>query len=199
MSADMEVQGRSRNLGAYVTMLVASGLGLLASLVLSVDAWKLAKDPNVKLSCNVNATINCGKVAVSWQSVILGFPNAFLGLMAESIVLTVAIAALTGVHFTRLFMRIAQLGMVAGIGFAFWMFYQSYFNIGALCPWCLVITFTTTLLFFVFLRINILDNNFGLSDARQASLTRALRLNADAGVVLIVWAVMAAMILFHYA
>lgn len=32
--------------------------------------------------------------------------------------------------------------------FAYWLFFQSYFVIGALCPWCLTITVTTTLVFF---------------------------------------------------
>ena len=40
--------------------------------------------------------------------------------------------------------------------------------IGALCPWCLLITITTTLVFMSMSRVNILDGNFG------AGITRAL-------------------------
>ena len=58
----------------YIAMLVSSFLSLVASLVLSYDAIKLAENPAGKLSCDVNAVVSCGKVARSWQSHLLGFP-----------------------------------------------------------------------------------------------------------------------------
>ena len=81
-----------RHKWTYVEMLVSSLLSLTASLVLSIDAWKLAANPHTALSCNISATLNCGKVALAWQSTLLGWPNAFLGLMAEPVVITLAIA-----------------------------------------------------------------------------------------------------------
>ena len=42
--------------------------------------------------------------------------------------------------------------------FAFWLFGQSYFIIQVLCPWCLLITLTTTLVFGGITRINIRDS-----------------------------------------
>jgi hypothetical protein len=38
-------------------------------------------------------------VAQAWQVSVLGFPNAFLGLIAEPVVVTLAVAALGGVRF----------------------------------------------------------------------------------------------------
>lgn len=199
MSEIYEVPAPRRYTWTYVVMLVSSALALLAALVLSIDSWKLAKDPTVALACDINAKISCGKVAESWQSVIFGFPNAFLGLIAETVVVTVAIAALTGSRFNRLFLLTAQIGYTGGLAFAYWMFYQSYFNIGVLCPWCLVITFTTTAVFATITRINLLENTLRLSDRTNEKIARALSLNADAAVVFIVWAILASAILFHYA
>lgn len=188
-----------RHKWTYVEMLVSSLLSLTASLVLSIDAWKLAKDPDTVLSCNISATLNCGKVAEAWQSVLLGFPNAFLGLIAEPVVITLAIAALGGSQFRRGFLLTAQAIYAIGLVFAYWLFYQSYTQIGALCPWCLLVTFTTTTVFMTMTRINILDNNFRLPGGLHARLSRLLALNVDSATVLIAWATLASLILFKYA
>ena len=90
-------------------MLVSSFLSLYASLVLSIDAIKIAASPSDPLSCNINAVLSCGKVASSWQSQLLGFPNSFIGLMTEPVVITVAIAGLGLVAFPRWFMRVAHV------------------------------------------------------------------------------------------
>ena len=188
-----------RHKWTWVEMLVSSVLSLIASLVLSIDAWKLAKNPDVQLSCNISATLNCGKVAESWQSVLLGFPNAFLGIMAEPVVITLAVAALGGSTFRRGFLLTAQGIYAIGFVFAYWLFYQSYTDIGALCPWCLLVTFTTTTVFMTMTRINILDNNFNLSEKTHAALSRLLKLNVDTATVLVAWATMASLIIFKYA
>ncbi len=188
-----------RHKWTWVEMLVSSFLSLTASLVLSIDAWRIAKDPGVQLSCNVSATLNCGKVAASWQSQLLGFPNAFLGLMFEPMVITVAIAALGGTIFRKGYLLTAQAIYVIAIAFAYWLFYQSYTNIGALCPWCLLVTFTTTTVFMTMTRINILDNNFGFSEPTHAALSRLLKLNIDSATVLIIWATIASLVIFKYA
>ena len=181
---------------AYLEMLVSSLIGLWAALVLSVDAIKLAEDPFVDLGCNISEKISCATVGLSWQANLLGFPNAFLGLIAEPVVITIAVAALGGVRFPRWFMVSAQAVYSIGLAFAYWLFYQAYFVIGALCPWCLTITVTTTLVFASMTRINILEGNLGESTRRV--LERPLRLGADVAGVVILIAVMAAMVLYQY-
>jgi len=131
--------------GTYIEMLVSSLIGLVASLVLSIEALALAENPFADLNCDINAVLSCGTVGASWQASLLGFPNAYLGLIAEPVVITIAVAALGGVRFPRWFMLSAQVVYFIGFAFAYWLFYQSFFVIGALCPWCLTITVTTTL------------------------------------------------------
>src|SRR5699024_9788616 len=93
-------------------------LSLIAAFVLSYDAVKLAADPSAALSCNLNAVVNCGSVALSWQASLFGFPNAFLGLITEPVVITIAVAALAGVRFPRWFMFTAQVIYFLGLVFA---------------------------------------------------------------------------------
>jgi uncharacterized membrane protein len=187
-----------RNRGAYIEMLVSSLIGLVASLVLSVEALALAKDPLADLSCNINSVLSCGAVGSSWQASLLGFPNAYLGLIAEPVVITLSVAALGGVRFPRWFMLSAQVVYFIGFAFAYWLFYQSFFVIGALCPWCLTITVTTTLVFMSMIRINLLDNNFRLSASAYRWWAGWLRAGADVLGCILIFAILAVMIVLHY-
>lgn len=166
----------------YGTMLFSACLSLLAAFVLSVDAVILAGDKNAALTCNINSVISCGKVGVSWQAQVFGFPNAFLGLIFEPIVITIALAGLGKVRFPRWFMFAAQCIYTIAIGFAYWLFSQSMFVIGSLCPWCLLVTLSTTLVFMTLLHANVLQDNLFLSRRAQR---RALELTkADVDVYL---------------
>ena len=188
----------ARHKAAFIEMLVSSILSLSASLVLSVDAIALAKNPAAELSCNFTKHISCSTVGLSWQASLLGFPNAFLGLIAEPVVITLAIAALLGVVFPRGFMISAQVIYTIGLLFAYWLFYEAYFVIGALCPWCLVVTVTTTLVFASMTRVNLLDGNLRLPGSLHAKALRGLHLGVDHATVMLVFAVMAAMIIKNY-
>ncbi len=148
----------------FASMLGGAILSLLASFVLSVEAIELAKNPDAVLSCSINAVLNCATVGVHPSAHLFGFPNSFLGLIAEPVVITVAIAGLAGVHFPRKFMFVAQLCYTLGFIFALYLFYTSYVIIQALCPWCLLVTATTTFVWFAITRYNIRENNLYLSD-----------------------------------
>jgi len=163
----------------YLSMLVGALLSLLAAFVLTNDAFELAKNPNTQLSCSVNAVINCGTVAKSQYNELLGFPNSFIGLMAEPVVITIAIAGLAGIRFPKLFMYFAQIGYSLGFLFAWYMFGLSYFVIGALCPWCLLVTLSTTFVFFAMARVNIRDNNLYLPSKLQKSLHKFVEKDYD--------------------
>lgn len=179
-------------------MLAGSVLGLIASFVLSVDALELARNPAATFSCDISAKVSCSTVGLSWQASVLGFPNAFLGLMTEPVVITLAVAALGGVRFPRWFMLAAQAVYFIGFVFAYWLFYQAYFDIGALCPWCLLITATTTLVFVSMTRINLLDNNFGLPAHVHERISTWLRLGADVWITIVLLAAIAGMIIYRY-
>lgn len=146
----------------FVSMLVGAILSLVAAFVLSVEAVELAKNPNAQLSCSVNVIINCATVGIHPSAALFGFPNSFLGLLAEPIVITVAIAGLAGVKFPRKFMVVAQLCYTLGFVFAYYLLYMSMFVIQALCPWCLLVTLSTTFVFFSMTRYNVREDNLYL-------------------------------------
>ena len=182
----------------YWAMLVSSTLSLIASLVLSYDAVKLAGSPASKLSCDINAVVSCGKVAKSWQSTLLGFPNSFLGLMLEPVVITVAIAGLSLVVFPRKFMRVAHVGYGLGLLFAFWLLSQSLFVIHALCPWCLLVTISTVTVFSTITRIVILENVWNFSEEFQGKLVNFLDRGWGRVLYTVTYAVLILAIYFKY-
>ena len=182
----------------YIAMLVSSTLSLIASLVLSADAITLAKQPTVKLACDINAIVSCGKVARSWQSNLLGFPNAFLGLMSEPVVIAVAIAGLGLVAFPRWFLRTAHLFYLAGLAFAFWLLSQSFFVIKALCPWCLLVTLSTVTVFATMSRINIMENTWALSEENHQKLVNFLDRGWGRVLYTLTYSILALAIFFKY-
>ncbi|OYX39716.1 vitamin K epoxide reductase [Candidatus Saccharibacteria bacterium 32-50-10] len=172
----------------FTSMLVGAILSLIASFVLSVEAWQLAANPDAQLMCSINVVLNCATVGLHESSYLFGFPNAFLGLIAEPIVITVAIAGLAGVKFPRLFMFAAQIGYTLGFIFAYYLLFTSYFVIGALCPWCLLVTVTTTLVWFTITRYNIRENNLYLPKKLHKKLLGFIEKSYDK---LILWSLIA--------
>ena len=189
---------RQSNAWIFSTMLISALLSLTASFVLSVDAIVLAADPQAALACNINPVLSCGTVGASWQASLFGFPNAFLGLIAEPVVITIAVASLGGVRFPRWFMLSAQVVYTLGLIFAYWLFFQAFFVIGALCPWCLLVTLSTTLVFTSLTHVNIRDGNLYLPERASRTARALIAYDLDVLLVTLWLVVIAAMVVIKY-
>lgn len=168
-----------------MAMLVWSAASLTASFVLAIDAVTLAGDRDAVFSCDINAVVSCGTVGSSWQASVLGFPNAFLGLISEPVVLTLAVAGIAGVRFPRWLMLTAQAGCTVGLGLAYWLLYQAIFHIGAVCPWCLLVTVATTFVFVELTRVNVLHGNLPLTRTSRRVLEEVIRHRLDVLAVMV--------------
>lgn len=182
----------------YIFMLISSLASLVASLVLSVDAIAIAKNAATKLSCDVNAVVSCGKVARSWQSSLLGFPNSFIGLICEPVVISIAVAGLGMVMFPKWFLKAALVVYGFGLMFALWLLSQSFFVIKAFCPWCLLVTISTVTVFSTMLRINLRENTFNRSPEQQEKVINFLDRGWDHVIVGAVYTVILVAIFFKY-
>jgi uncharacterized membrane protein len=137
-------------------------VGLIASFVLSIEEFTLLKDPNAALSCSFNLVLNCSTVMQTWQASLLGFPNMFIGLMAFPVIMVVGVIGLSGVKL-RWFYNAANFGLLVCAIFSYWLFFNSLYLIEALCPWCLTVTFSSTILIAAITYYSLRENNFGLS------------------------------------
>ncbi|QAY64833.1 vitamin K epoxide reductase family protein [Xylanimonas allomyrinae] len=167
-------------------MLVGALISLFAAFKLSSEAVTLAANPDAVLSCDISTVVSCSTVALSWQASLFGFPNAFLGLAAEPVVITIAVLGLAGTRFPKWFMIAAQTIYLFGFVFAYWLFFEAVFQIHALCPWCLTVQLATTVVFFSMLHLNILDNNLHWPPRVQRAAMAVVR-SGGLGFLLSAW------------
>lgn len=168
----------------FGTMLGFGIIGLIVSFILSVEKIHLLEQPDATLSCSFNLVLNCSTVMQTWQSSVFGFPNMLIGLMAFPVVITVAVVMLAGgPRLPRWFWRTAHICYGLGLVFAYWLFFNSVYDIQVLCPWCLVITFTTTMVFETISRFALRENIWGFSDSINARIQAFLNKDFDKLVV----------------
>ena len=147
----------------FGTMLAFGIVGLIASFTLAVEEFHLLKNPDTLLSCSFNLVLNCATVMKTWQASVFGFPTMFIGLIGFPIVIMIAVLGLSKVTFPRWFLIGAEIGFVVWTLFAYWLFFNSLYVIQVLCPWCLLVTFSMTMLAATITRYNIKHNTFDLS------------------------------------
>lgn len=146
-----------------LTMLIFGAIGLAASFVLAIEEFHLLQNPDVVLSCSINLVLNCSAVMQTWQASVFGFPNMFIGLIGFSVVITVATSLLAGAKFPNWFLNAANICFGLGLIFSYWLFLSSIYVIQILCPWCLIVTFATTILFACITHYNLRTNVFGFA------------------------------------
>jgi uncharacterized membrane protein len=153
------------NRWVFGTMLVFGLFALTAALVLSIEKINVLQNPDAVLSCTFNLVLDCSKVMQTWQSRVFGFPNMFIGLMAYAVVVMIAVLGLARNKFPRWFLIGANIGFALGAIFAYWLFFQSVYAIQVLCPWCLIVTFSTTMILATLTHFNLRENTFNLGKA----------------------------------
>jgi uncharacterized membrane protein len=136
----------------YPFLLVILGaIGLIMSFIIMTEKLTLLQDPNYKPPCNINPVISCGTVMKTAQAAAFGFPNPFIGLIGFSIIITIGMAffaEFTLKHpFKKWFWLGLEAGTLLGVLFVHWLFFQSVYVIGALCPLCMVVWAVTIALF----------------------------------------------------
>lgn len=163
----------------FGTMLAFGIVGLIAAFTLTVEKFHLLENPDAQLSCSFNLVLNCTTVMQTWQSSVFGFPNMLIGLMGYAVVITVAVAGLSRVVFPKPFLIAANICYGLGALFAYWLFFNSVYDIQVLCPWCLVVTFATTILFATITHYNLKRNTFGFKPKTNKRIQEYLKRDFD--------------------
>jgi uncharacterized membrane protein len=166
-------------------LIVFGAVGLLASFVLSVDYIALLREPETVLSCDINSALSCAHVMRQPQAeVLFGIPNSFFGMLAFPVLITIGVVMAVGARFPKWFKVCLQLAAICGLAAAWWMFFDSLYIIGVLCPWCLSVTTSMTIIFGAITHYNLRENTF---DFKRSTYDKILKLlNADIDKV--IWA-----------
>ncbi|MEU3334965.1 vitamin K epoxide reductase family protein [Streptomyces sp. NPDC002144] len=148
MAAEQDAARQAGTGPGFALLLVITGAaGLLASWVITLDEFKLLKNPHFTPGCSLNPVVSCGSVMKSDQASVFGFPNPMLGLVAYGIVVCVGMSLLAGAVLPRWYWLTFDAGCLFGVGFVSWLQFESLYRIDALCLWCCLAWVATILLF----------------------------------------------------
>lgn len=142
-------------------LIVAGAIGELAAFVLTLEKLASLADPDHTAACDINRLVQCSANLGSWQGEVFGFPNPIVGLLGWMAPIVVGFALLAGARFARWFWMLFNLGMAGALTFVIWLISQSIFELGTLCPWCLVTWSVTIPTFFAVTFRNLAAGVFG--------------------------------------
>ena len=134
---------------------VGGVVGFVAAFTLMVEKIQILIDPSYVPSCSINPVLSCGSIMVTDQASAFGFPNPLLGIAGFPVVIATGVLVLAGVALPRWWWGGLQIGAAAALVFMGWLAYQSLYEIGALCPYCMVVWAVVITLFWALLSSNI--------------------------------------------
>lgn len=128
---------RARTFGFF--LVITGAIAWVASWVLVMERLALLRDANYVASCDINPWVSCSSVMKSEQAALFGFPNPLIGVVAFAVVITTGMVLLAGGTLARWYWIGLQIGVTLGMVMIGWLWYQSLYEIGALCPYCMVV------------------------------------------------------------
>lgn len=131
----MKPQAEQRLLYGIVT--IGAGIGFVASFLQMLEKITLLKNAHSILSCNLNSVFNCSNILNAHQSSVFGFPNSLLCISFFALTLSAGLIGWTGGFINPKLRFVYQAMALFFAGFGYWYFWQSIFNIGSLCIYCL--------------------------------------------------------------
>lgn len=134
-----------------VALLALAAIGLSAASILTIEKIELLKNPERVTSCSFSPVVACSPVITSPQaSAFDHIPNPVFGIFGFSALLTAAMTILAGaVKLHRTWWLTLFGGVIFGVCFCIWLFYQGVYEIGALCLYCLSVWLVTGALFWM--------------------------------------------------
>ena len=141
---------------------IAGAIGWFASVALLVERVQSLQDPTKNPSCDISPFVSCGALFDRWQASLFGFPNALLGVAGFVVPIVIGVGIFAGARFKNWFWRSAVIGIGVAWIFITWLFTQSIYNIGVVCPYCLVVWAATIPMWWTVLIVTIVQGCWGL-------------------------------------
>lgn len=120
---------------------VLAFIGFFASFTLTLEKIEIIKNPNHQLSCSINPLLSCGPIITSPEASAFKFPNPIIGLFAFSTLFAVAMGMLAGSSVkkeAKLYWRFFIAGHLFGLGFIIWLMSEAFYDLKALCIYCMI-------------------------------------------------------------
>ena len=126
-------------------LLLFSITGFWAAFTISYEKFMILTNPLYTPGCSINVWIDCGKVMNSQYATMFGFPNSWLGLMGWPMAWLTVLYLLTHKQLSKVFMLIAMTITIPAVIISYIWTYLAFFEIGAVCPWCILSCISATL------------------------------------------------------
>ncbi len=173
---------------SYGILTVGSAVGFVASFLQMLEKITLLKNTDAVLSCNLNSVFSCSNILNAPQSSVFGFPNSLLCISFFAVMLSAGLIGWTGGLITSKLRLVYQAMTLFFVGFGFWYFWQSIFNVGSLCIYCIFCYGGVLAISGAWFRLNYQDLPVGKGAQKQ--LDRAVASGAD----IFVWCLIALVI-----
>ena len=121
-----------------VAFWLLGSVGWLAAFMLLTDYIHTLKDPSFVPSCNISVLVSCGPNMTSPQGSIFGFSNTIMGVTGFVAPILTGFLLMGDHKLSKWFWSGMALGHTGSLVLISWLFSQSVFSIGTLCPWCMV-------------------------------------------------------------
>ena len=155
-----DTQTYKRPVGLAIFLIVAGAIGWYAAFALTLEKFELLVNPEAIAGCDFSIVVQCTANLNSWQGSVLGFPNPLIGLGAWVAPIAVGVAVLAGARFDRWFWIVFNVGVAGALSFVIWLISNSIFELGTLCPWCMVTWSVTIPLFWALTFRNLREGVF---------------------------------------
>lgn len=165
--ADVAVARPLTDRALGLVLLLGGLVGLVGSAALAIERYLTLVNPSHQPSCSINALLTCSPAMDSPAGSLLGFPNPYLGLGAFPVVMTIGVLLLVvpGVALPRWFWRAFLVVATAGMALIVFLVWTSVVELRALCPYCMVVWFSTLPVWWYVLVRNVADGFAGGSPA----------------------------------
>ncbi len=163
-----DTQTYKRPVGLAIFLIVAGAIGWYAAFALTLEKFELLVNPEAIAGCDFSIVVQCTANLNSWQGSVLGFPNPLIGLGAWVAPIAVGVAVLAGARFDRWFWILFNVGVAGALSFVIWLISNSIFELGTLCPWCMVTWSVTIPLFWALTFRNLREGVFTQSERARS-------------------------------
>ena len=150
-----------RDRGWALLLVIGGAIGFLASMILTIDRFKLLANPQTVLVCDISPFVTCGPVMSSRAGALFGFPNPLLGIAGFVLVGTTGMVLLGGAKLARWYLACFTVGCLLAVVFLTWLQTQTLYVIGALCIWCMCVWAVTIPIFVVTIAKTLSAGAFG--------------------------------------
>ncbi len=173
-----------------------SAVGLVASLLQTIERINYALHPKVALMCDLNAVFSCSSVFDAWQSRVFGFSNSLVCMIFFATTLGLGLVAATGSEINRRLQHVFHFFSVFFLGFGAWYLWQSTYRIGFVCIFCLFCYSAVIVMNWAWFRVYYQQTVPRVSS--KAKLVRFVDAGGDVLVAFMWVLAIASMILFHF-